>query len=85
MEWRWEEKQEGARRSPERLTSPRIASETAVSCFVRLGWGCWLGRAWEAVCVSNLTDLPLSLLIERALFICFDTSAFSVLFQLMAS
>lgn len=31
-------------------------------------------------CMSlNLSDLPLSLLIERALFICFDTSAFSVL------
>lgn len=74
----------GARRSPERLTSPQIAPEL-LSCLVRLGWGRWLGCAWEAACVSNLTDFPLSLLIERALFICFDTSALSVLFQLMAS
>lgn len=46
--------------------------------------GCWLGHCVKQ-CVSNLTDVPFSLLIERALFICFDTSACSVSSQLMAS
>lgn len=46
--------------------------------------GCYLGHCVKQY-VSNLTDVPLSLLIERALFICFDTSACSVSSQLMAS
>lgn len=50
---RWLQCRGAARRSPERLTFPQMAME--LLCLVGLGWGCWLGRAWEAVCVSNLT------------------------------
>lgn len=50
---RWLQCRGAARRSPEHLTFPQIAME--LLCLVGLGWGCWLGRAWEAVCVSNLT------------------------------
>lgn len=50
--------------------------------LILLIWG-WEGAGVAMgvkQCMSlNLSDLPLSLLIERALFICFDTSAFSVL------
>nr|AAK55520.1 PRO0715 [Homo sapiens] len=70
-------------RFPKLLIFPKIVTENCCLLFCSFwGWWCWLGHACEVMCVSDLTDSLFSLLIERALFtlfICFDTSAFSVL------
>lgn len=57
---------------------PRAPEICCLVLLTRAGGGL-ASRGSKAVYVCNLTGLPLSSLIEKALFICFDTNAFSVL------
>lgn len=67
------------RRERRNVTSVLTVRAPGLSRFINSGWGGLASRGSKAVYVCNLTGLPLSSLIEKALFICFDTNAFSVL------